>query len=139
MKRPVDNDIVRKDGTTTIRFFSGVRVTRSLVLYVCFVGHCLSFCTFLLAIVLSVLRYTDFDYPLCYLQTPLRYENPSNQIINISVFSHPISFIQRLNKNTNNKKNRAYYKWHCAWLQIKPMKLCAFASEIADGLVEIKA
>jgi hypothetical protein len=71
MKRPVD--IVRKDGTTTIRYgmrkdgdvnylvamdfhmtaypsrapeftpvFSGVRVTRSLVLYVCFVGHCLS-------------------------------------------------------------------------------------------------
>ncbi len=24
---------------------SGVRVTRSLVLYVCFVDHCLSFCT----------------------------------------------------------------------------------------------
>jgi hypothetical protein len=44
-----------------------------------------------------------------------------------------------LNKNTHNKKKPAYYKWHCAWLQIKPMKLCAFASEIADGLVEIKA
>jgi hypothetical protein len=27
--------------------FSGVRVTRSLVLYVCFVDLCLSFCTFL--------------------------------------------------------------------------------------------
>jgi hypothetical protein len=26
--------------------FSGVRVTRSLVLYVCFVYRCLSFCTF---------------------------------------------------------------------------------------------
>jgi hypothetical protein len=73
--------------------FSGVRVTWSLVLYVCFVDRCLSFCTFsfghcvvcssllyglwlpfwyLLAIVLSVLlRYTDYDYlfdifwPLC--------------------------------------------------------------------------
>ena len=45
--------------------FSGVRVTRSLVLYVCFVDLCLSFCTiFLLSIVLSVrLRYTDSDYP----------------------------------------------------------------------------
>jgi hypothetical protein len=41
--------------------FSGVRVTRSLVLCVCFVIRCLSF--FLLAIVLSVLRYTDYDYP----------------------------------------------------------------------------
>jgi hypothetical protein len=35
--------------------FSGVRVTRSLVLHVCFVDRCLPFCLFLLAIVLSVL------------------------------------------------------------------------------------
>jgi hypothetical protein len=41
-------------------------------------------------------------------------------------------------KSTHNKENPAYYKWHCVWLQIKPMKLRAFASEIADGLVEIK-
>ena len=26
--------------------FSGIRVTRSLVLYVCFIDRCLSFCTF---------------------------------------------------------------------------------------------
>jgi hypothetical protein len=40
--------------------FSGVRVTRFLVLYVCFVDRCLSFCTFSLGSVLSVLlRYTD--------------------------------------------------------------------------------
>jgi len=38
--------------------FSVVRVT---VLWVCFVDRCLSF--FLLAIVLSVLRFTDSDYP----------------------------------------------------------------------------
>jgi hypothetical protein len=44
--------------------FSGVRVTRSLVLYVCFVDRCLSFVLFLLAIVLSVLlRYMDSDCP----------------------------------------------------------------------------
>jgi hypothetical protein len=65
--------------------FSGIRVTRSLVLYVCFVDRCLSFCAFsfghcvvcsfsiyrfwsplwyLLAIVLSDrLRYTDSDCP----------------------------------------------------------------------------
>ena len=63
--------------------FSGIRVTRSIVLYVCFVDRCLSFCTFsfdhcvvclsliygfwlplcyLLTIVLSVLWYTDSDY-----------------------------------------------------------------------------
>ena len=41
-----------------------VRVTRSLVLYVCFVDHCLPFCAFsFLAILFSVLRYTDSDYP----------------------------------------------------------------------------
>jgi len=44
--------------------FSGVRVTRSLVVYVCFVDRCLSFCTFFLVIVLSVLlRFTDSVYP----------------------------------------------------------------------------
>jgi hypothetical protein len=42
--------------------FSGVRVTRSLVLCVCFVDRGLSFVYFLLIIVLSVLRYTDSDY-----------------------------------------------------------------------------
>jgi hypothetical protein len=43
--------------------FSGVRVTRSLVLCTCFVDYCLVFVLFLMAIVLSVLRYTDSDYP----------------------------------------------------------------------------
>ena len=44
--------------------YCGVLVTLSLVLYVCFVDRCLSFCTFYLAIVLPVLlRYTDSDYP----------------------------------------------------------------------------
>ena len=45
--------------------FSGVCVTWSLVLCVCFVNRCLSFCTFFLSgNVLSVLlRFTDFDYP----------------------------------------------------------------------------
>jgi hypothetical protein len=42
--------------------FSGVRVTRSLVLWECFADHCCPFVLFLLAIVLSVLRrYTDSD------------------------------------------------------------------------------
>ena len=43
--------------------FSGIPVARSLVLCVCFVDRCLSFVLFLLAIVLSDLRYTDSDYP----------------------------------------------------------------------------
>ena len=49
--------------------FSGIRVTRSLVLCVYLLYRCLSFCPFLLAIVLSVLLFTDFDYPLWHLQT----------------------------------------------------------------------
>ena len=51
--------------------FSGVRGTRSLVLYVCFVDRCFPFRTFLVAIVLSVLRYTVSDCPFWYLQTLL--------------------------------------------------------------------
>ena len=44
--------------------FSGVRVTRSVVLCVCFVDRRCPFVLFLLVIVLSVpLRYTDSDYP----------------------------------------------------------------------------
>ena len=46
--------------------FSGIHVTRSLVLYVCFLDRCnvCPFLLFLLAIVLSVfLRYTDSDCP----------------------------------------------------------------------------
>jgi hypothetical protein len=35
-----------KDYLSSPPVFSGVRVTRSLVLYVCFVDRCLSFCTF---------------------------------------------------------------------------------------------
>ena len=49
----------------SVPFISGVRVSRSLVLCVCFVDRCLCFCrvVFSLATVLSVLfRFTDSDY-----------------------------------------------------------------------------
>jgi hypothetical protein len=53
--------------------FSGVRVTRSLVLYVCFVDRCLSFCTFSFdhCVVCSSAIY-GFWLPLWYLQTLLK-------------------------------------------------------------------
>ena len=53
--------------------FTGVRVTRSLVLYVCFVDRCLSFCTFYFGhcVVCSSLIY-GFWLPLWYLQTLLK-------------------------------------------------------------------
>ena len=52
--------------------FSGVRVTRSLVLYVCFGDRCLSFCTFSFGhcVVCSSSIY-GFWLPLWYLQTLL--------------------------------------------------------------------
>ena len=52
---------------------SGVRNTRSLVLYVCLVDHCLSFLTlFFLSIVFSVLLwYTNFEYPLVFSNSSL--------------------------------------------------------------------
>ena len=78
--------------------FSGVRVTRSLVLYVCFVDRCLSFCVFLLAIVLSVLLSfghcvvcSSVFWPLCcvfffnirILNNPLVSSNSSSGYLNL--------------------------------------------------------
>jgi hypothetical protein len=54
---------------------NGFRVTQALVLCVCFVNHCLSFCTFSFGhcFVCSTSIYTDSDYPFgtMYLQTLL--------------------------------------------------------------------
>ena len=57
---------------SSLPVFSGVRVTRSLVLYVCFVDRCLSFCTFSFGhcVVCSSSIYR-FSLPLWYLQTLL--------------------------------------------------------------------
>ena len=52
--------------------FSGVRVTRSLVLYVCFVGRCLSFCTFSFGHCGVCSSIYGFWLPLWYLQTHLK-------------------------------------------------------------------
>ena len=38
--------LIRPENLSSPSVFTGVRVTRSLVLCVCFVDHCLSFCTF---------------------------------------------------------------------------------------------
>ena len=56
------------------RFLSGVRVTRSLVLYVCFVDRCLFFCTFSVGhcVVCSSSIYWFWLF-IWYLQTLLKY------------------------------------------------------------------
>ena len=51
--------------------FSGVRVTRSLVLYACFVDRCLSFCTFFCHCVVCSSSIYGLWLPLWYLQTLL--------------------------------------------------------------------
>ena len=63
-------------GTSPV--FSGVRVTRSLVLYVCFANRCLSFCTFSFGhcVVCSSSIY-GFRLSLWYFQTLLSYKNKS--------------------------------------------------------------
>ena len=59
--------VTSEAGTAYPSVFSGVRVTRSLVLDVCFVDRCLSFCTFsfghCVVHLYVLLRYTDSDYP----------------------------------------------------------------------------
>jgi hypothetical protein len=51
--------------------FSGVRVTRSLVLCVCFVDRCLSFCTFYVSHCVVCSSIYGFWLPLLYLQALL--------------------------------------------------------------------
>jgi hypothetical protein len=60
------------DHLSSSRVFSGVRIIRSLVVCLCFVDRYLSFCFFPLAIVLSVLRYTDPEYPFFIFKLCLR-------------------------------------------------------------------
>jgi hypothetical protein len=50
----------------------------------------------------------------------------------------PLCYFIQLLKQKTIKKN-LHITNGTALLQIKPMKLCAFASEIADELLEIKA
>ena len=69
--------------------FSGVRVTRSLVLCVCFVDRCLSFCTFSFGhCVVCYASIYRFWLPLWYLQTLLLY----HWVLNFSAHTHIRNF-----------------------------------------------
>jgi hypothetical protein len=80
--------------------FSGVRVTRSLVLYVCFVDRCLSFCTFSFGhcVVCSSSIY-GFWLPLWYLQTLLvicvtgRYNQQSIKLLCFNLMQNKLLFL----------------------------------------------
>jgi hypothetical protein len=62
---------------------SGVRVTRSLVLCVCFVDRCLSFCPFYFRHWLSILWFRDSDYPFGIFKRFLSKRNCAFYVINI--------------------------------------------------------
>ena len=70
--QPLKSDPLKKTPVSKSCINSGVRDTRSLVLYVCFVDRCLSFCTFSFGhcVVCSSSIYV-FWLPLWYLQTLL--------------------------------------------------------------------
>ena len=65
---------------------SGVRVTRSIVLYVCFVNRCLFFCTFSFGhcVVCSSSIYR-FWLPLWYLQTLLKFRTTFGDYVNSGI------------------------------------------------------
>ena len=72
---PVDQELLtlRRIWVHSRFLFSGVRVTRSLVLWVCFIDRCLSFCTFLGHCVVCSSSIYRFWLPLWYLWLPLWY------------------------------------------------------------------
>jgi hypothetical protein len=86
------------------RVFSGVRVTRSLVLSVCFEDRCLSFCPFFFGIVLSVLRFTNSDY---HNKLPFAYSKTFTvlDLVNVSGELEHIKVVIRIRKSKNRQHN----------------------------------
>jgi hypothetical protein len=87
--------------------FSGVRVTRSLILYVCFVDRCLSFCTFSFGncAVCSSSIY-GFWLPLWYLQTLLTFKSPRG------IITEPQEKIHTEHKSNKLKLNKHHQVVH---------------------------
>ena len=86
---------------------SGVRVTRSLVLYVCFVDRCLSFCTFSFGhwVVCSSSIYgfwLHLWYHQSLLKSPCEYENKRVQEIKITL----VKLLHKLKSELPKSENR---------------------------------
>ena len=114
--------------------FSGVRVTRSLVLCVCFGDRCLSFCTFYFGhcVVCSSSIY-GFWLPLWYLQTLLIYQSNHKQII--ATEYHTLHVIYQ----SNHKQIIApeYHTLHVIyrWLNIYYYNVITTNMEISNNVV----
>jgi hypothetical protein len=97
---------------SSLPVFSGVRVTRSLVLYVCFVDRCLSFCTFSFChCVVCSSSICGFWLPLWYLQTLLiQYHNTKTTLMPLNIsnkqvdikFSMQEALVDRLHQVRSN-------------------------------------
>ena len=73
--------------STCHKHFSGVRVTRSLVLCVCFVDRCLSFCAFSFGhCVFCSSSMCGFWLPLWYLQTLLNISHCDEQCVILKLY-----------------------------------------------------
>ena len=86
--------------------FSGVRVTRSLVLYICFVDRCLSFCTFSFGLYVV---YSDSDCPFGIFKLFLeKHEGKikNGQSGDRENTEHKTNTEDKLNKNTIEKSTK---------------------------------
>ena len=76
--------------------FSGDRVTRSLVLCVCFLDRCLSLCPFSFDHYVVCPSIYGLWWPLWYLQTHLKYGPMGNVFNQINVWENWNRFVQQL-------------------------------------------
>jgi hypothetical protein len=102
---------------SSLTVFSAVRVTRSLVLYVCFEDRCLSFCTFSLGhcVVYSSSIY-GFWLPLWYPQTLLyQYKVTLDQVLS-NVEQMKIDYSNDLKHNSVLKKRKTWEIVCLSWI-----------------------
>ena len=92
--------------------FSGVRVTRSLVLYVCFVDRCLSFCSFSFGhcVVCSSSIY-GFWLPLWYLQILLFIYQYNTTFWLMNCFHFSSNWQKNINNYTSTFNRISSLKW----------------------------
>jgi hypothetical protein len=83
--------------------FSGVRVTRSLVLYVYFVNRCLSFCIFLLSLCCL------FFFDLRIMIIPLVYSNSTGRV---NLATNPV-ISHKWEKDREVSTTSGTYPWSC--------------------------
>jgi hypothetical protein len=137
--------------------FSWVRVTRSLVLCVCFVDRCLSFCTFRVGHCVVCSSIYRFWLSLWYLQTILTYISSHNlfkiltslPLVNIMLAIKLSSdFLQGSNIKYLQIVRKLYYFFSCPFLLLNHIAGCsgkksyrkrykAYYLRIQSGMCEI--